>query len=120
MQSEALRDLVVEALDDLKGKDIRKLDVRDLTDIADYMVIASGTSDRHVKALADSVRERALEQGLKPIGTEGEETGEWVLVDFGDVLVHVMQQQTREFYDLEKLWGEDLVRMVRAQRERGE
>jgi ribosome-associated protein len=120
MQSEVLRDLVVEALDDLKGKDIRKLDVRDLTDIADYMVIASGTSDRHVKALADNVRERALEQGVKPLGTEGEDSGEWVLVDFGDVLVHVMQQQTREFYDLEKLWGEDLVRMVRAQRERGE
>jgi len=103
---EALRDLVTEALEDRKGQKILALDVRQLTSIADIMVIASGTSNRHVKALVDSVVAAASAAGNKPIGVEGLETNEWVLVDLGDVLVHVMQSEPRAFYDLERLWSE--------------
>ena len=92
------------ALEDLKGVDLRAIDVRSLTQITDWMLICTGTSNRHVKALAESVIEKAKAAGLRPKGIEGLEVGEWVLVDLGDVLVHVMQAQTRAFYQLEKLW----------------
>lgn len=92
------------ALDDLKANDVRTLDVRKITSIADYMVVASGRSDRHVRSLADSVVTQAKNIGVRPLGVEGEQEGEWVLVDLGDVIVHVMQPRTREFYSLEKLW----------------
>ena len=105
MNSEALTDLVVEALDDVKAKDIVRLDVRDMTVVTDYMVIASGTSNRHVKALVDNVAEKAKAAGSRPIGIEGEDGGEWVLLDLGDTLVHVMLPKVREFYNLEKLWS---------------
>lgn len=105
MNSEQLSELVVEALEDVKGVDIVKLDVRDLTTVTDYMVVASGTSNRHVKALADAVAEKAREAGHRPTGIEGEEGGEWVLLDLGDTLVHVMLPRVREFYNLEKLWS---------------
>jgi ribosome-associated protein len=105
MNSEQLTDLVVEALDDIKGKDIVKLDVRDRTTVTDYMVVASGTSTRHVQALVDNVIEKATEAGHKPIGVEGESGGEWVLLDLQDTLVHVMLPKVREFYNLEKLWS---------------
>jgi ribosome-associated protein len=104
MDSEPLKDLVVEALDDLKAVNIVSLDVSDLTDIMDYMVIASGTSSRHVKSLADNVSMEAKQQGMRPLGIEGQDAGEWVLVDFGDVVVHLMLPATRDFYDLERLW----------------
>ena len=78
--------------------------MREITSVADNMVIASGTSNRHVKALADSVADAAKSAGFPPIGTEGENTGEWILVDLGDVIVHLMLPATREFYDLERLW----------------
>lgn len=104
MQSEATRDLVVAALDDAKGQDLKVLDVRDLTSITDWMILVSGRSDRHVKALADAVLERGREAGLRPLGVEGQQGGEWVLVDFGDVLLHVMLPRVRDFYNLEKLW----------------
>jgi ribosome-associated protein len=103
---EALRDCAIEALEDRKGQKILALDVRRLTSIADIMVIVSGTSNRHVKALVDSVVEAATAAGCKPIGVEGLETNEWVLVDLGDVLVHVMQAEPRAHYDLERLWSE--------------
>ncbi|MEJ2130562.1 MAG: ribosome silencing factor [Gammaproteobacteria bacterium] len=104
MTPTALRDTVVQALEDLKGRDVVALDVSHVTDVMDFMVIASGTSNRHVKALVDSVVESSKERGVRPMGIEGRETAEWVLVDLGDVVVHVMQPRAREFYDLERLW----------------
>lgn len=105
MNAEELKALVLNALEDLKGEDITVLDVRDLTGVTDYMVICSGTSNRHVKSLANNVVMEAKHQGNPAIGVEGENAGEWVLVDFGDIVVHVMQPQTRLFYDLERLWS---------------
>jgi len=104
MESEQLIQLVVAALDDMKAVNIVTLDVTALTDVMDYMVIASGTSNRHVKSLARHVSVEAKKQGIAPMGMEGEDAGEWVLVDFGDVVVHVMLPATRDFYDLERLW----------------
>lgn len=100
----SLLDIVLHALDELKAKNVASLDVKELTSIADNMVIASGTSTRHVKALADNVIEQAKDNGFRPIGVEGTEGADWVLVDLGDVIVHIMQQSTREYYDLERLW----------------
>lgn len=105
MNSEKLADLVIDALDDVKAKDIVKLDVRNMTTVTDYMVVASGTSNRHVKALVDNVAEKAKASGHRPIGIEGEEGGEWVLLDLQDMLVHVMLPKVRDFYNLEKLWS---------------
>ena len=105
MNSETLCDLVVEALAEVKAQDIVKLDVSKMTTVTDYMVVASGTSNRHVKALADAVAEKAKQAGHRPAGVEGEEGSEWVLLDLGDTLVHVMLPRVREFYNLEKLWS---------------
>ncbi len=105
MNSEQLSELVIEALDDVKAKEIVRLDVRDMTTVTDYMIVASGTSNRHVKALVDNVTEKAREAGHRPIGVEGEDGGEWVLLDLQDTLVHVMLPKVREFYNLEKLWS---------------
>ncbi|MDD5035422.1 MAG: ribosome silencing factor [Methylococcaceae bacterium] len=107
MQSNELLTLVLAALDDGKGNDIRVIDVRGKTSITDYMIIASGTSERHVVSLADRVVERAKQECIVPLGVEGQNTGEWVLVDLGDAIIHVMKPQTREFYQLEKLWQGD-------------
>ncbi len=104
MTPEALRDLVVDTLEDLKGRDLVTLPVAELTDITDYMILASGTSNRHVKSLVDKLVEAVKDAAHPPHGVEGRETNEWVLVDLGDVLVHVMQTETRKFYDLERLW----------------
>ncbi len=105
MNSEQLSELVVDALDDIKAKDVVRLDVRDMTTVTDYMVVASGTSNRHVKALVDNVAEKAKAAGHRPIGVDGEDGGEWVLLDLQDTLVHVMLPKVREFYNLEKLWS---------------
>lgn len=105
MNSEELSALVVDALDDVKAKDIVTLDVRNMTSVTDYMIVASGTSNRHVKALIESVAEKARAAGHRPIGIEGEEGSEWVLLDLQDALVHVMLPKVREFYNLEKLWS---------------
>lgn len=105
MQTEALAERVVAALDDLKGVDVCQIDVRGKTSITDVLVIATGTSERHVRALADRVVERAREDGVKPLGVEGERGGDWLLIDLGDVVVHVMSREKRDFYNLEKLWS---------------
>ena len=102
--TERLRDVVIDALDGLKAKDVQEIDVRGKSSVADLMVVASGTSTRHVKSLADEVVKKAKQSGLPPIGVEGQREGEWVLVDLGDVIVHVMLPRTREFYGLERLW----------------
>lgn len=99
--------LVVGALEDLKGVDIRCMDVRGITTIADWMIIASGNSGRHVKSLAESVTRAARVAGLPVIGVEGERDGEWVLIDLGDIIVHVLLPRVRDFYKLEKLWDHD-------------
>jgi ribosome-associated protein len=104
MESEQFAHYIVAALDDLKAVNTVTLDVRPLTDVMDFMVITSGTSNRHVKSLASHASVEAKKQGMAPMGTEGEDAGEWVLVDFGDVVVHVMLPATRDFYDLERLW----------------
>jgi ribosome-associated protein len=109
MQPEELRDIIVQALEDLKAVDVRVLDVRNVTVITDIMVIASGTSDRHVKSLAHNVLDKAKEYGARPLGVEGEDGGEWVLVDLHDVVVHIMLPRVRDFYNLEKLWSMDAV-----------
>ncbi len=104
MQTDELKQLAWQALEDRKGLDIAEYDVRGMTTVTDIMLIASGTSDRHVKSLADAVVMACKKAGSPPLGVEGEREGEWVLVDLGDVVVHVMQPRIREFYALEKLW----------------
>ncbi len=99
-----VRKHVIDALDELKAKDVREIDVRGKTSIADLLVIASGTSARHVKSIADEVVKFAKKAGVMPLGVEGEQEAEWVLVDLGDVIVHVMLPRIREFYGLERLW----------------
>ena len=116
--TEELKANVLAALEDAKANDVRQLDVRRLTDITDWMVVASGTSTRHVVALADHVRTQVKAQGLSPIGTEGESGSDWVLLDYGDVVVHLMLPDTRGFYDLEGLWDDRLSRVVQLTRER--
>ena len=106
MNADEIKALVLQALDDLKGKNIVTLDVREMTDITDYMVICTGTSNRHVKSLADNVALTLKQHGCQAIGIEGvDQAAEWVLVDFGEVVVHVMLPDTRDFYDLERLWS---------------
>jgi ribosome-associated protein len=100
----SLDQIVAGALDDLKAVDIHVLDVRHLTTVTDTMVVASGRSDRHVRAIAGAVVEQCKKAGFRPIGVEGERSGEWVLVDLADLVVHVMLPRVREFYNLEKLW----------------
>jgi ribosome-associated protein len=99
-----LQQIVLDALAELKAVDVRAMDVRGITDITDVMVVASGTSDRHVKSIADRVLQRCKEAGFRPFGLEGERDGEWVLVDLQDLVLHVMLPRVREFYALEKLW----------------
>ncbi|PWV59342.1 ribosome silencing factor [Plasticicumulans acidivorans] len=105
LQLEELKNVVVDALEEVKGVDLKVLDVRGKASFADLMVIVTGTSDRHVKALAGKVQEKCREAGEKPIGVEGERDGQWVLIDFGDVVVHVFTAQQRDYYNLEKLWA---------------
>ncbi|MBK1853153.1 MULTISPECIES: ribosome silencing factor [unclassified Marinobacter] len=104
MQAEQLKDLIVNALEDVKAQDISVIDVRDRTSVTDFMVLASGTSNRHVKSLADSVVVDAKEKGVRVSSVEGGGGSDWILVDMGDVIVHVMLPATREFYDLERFW----------------
>lgn len=105
MQAEEMLKIVKEVLDERKGQFITVLDVKDKTSFTDYMVLVTGTSTRHVKSLCDHVAEKLVEQGVVPLGLEGDMSSDWVLLDLGDVIVHAMTAQAREFYQLEKLWS---------------
>lgn len=105
MQAKALQTFVVDKIDDLKGQDIITLDVQGKSSITDYMVICTGTSSRHVVSIADHVAQESRAAGTIPLGVEGENSGDWVVVDLGDVIVHVMQEDSRRLYELEKLWS---------------
>ena len=106
MELEAMKQAVISALEDIKAKDIAVLKVSHLTNMTDYMIVATGDSNRQTKALANNVVVKLKELGAEVIGVEGEDSGEWVLVDLGQVVVHIMQPSTREHYSLEQLWGE--------------
>lgn len=112
-----LRQRVLTALEELKAKDVREIDVRGKTSIADLLIIASGTSTRHVKSIADEVVRYAKQAGMMPLGVEGQREAEWVLVDLGDIVVHVMLPRIREFYGLERLWtvGDDMPAAANAE-----
>jgi ribosome-associated protein len=110
----SLKSVVIEALADMKALEVKVLDVRGLTDIADFMVIASGTSDRHVRSVAQRVVEKTKEAGFRPHGVEGQQDSDWVLIDLHELIVHVMLPRVREFYGLEKLW--DMTATKRAAR----
>lgn len=105
MTIDELKKIAIDALEDLKAEDISVLDVRDKTTVTDWVIIATGSSSRHVRSIANNVVIEAKNSGKPALGVEGEDDGEWVLVDLGDVIVHVMQQNVREFYDLESLWS---------------
>jgi ribosome-associated protein len=109
LQAEAIKKVALQALEGLKAENIQVIDVRIQASFTDYMIFASGKSSRHVKSIAREVIDAAKLAKMPPLGVEGEDVGEWVLVDLGDVVVHVMLPDTRLFYDLEKLWGEELV-----------
>lgn len=120
-RAEEIKDIAVAVLHDMKAQEIEVLDVTRLTDVTDYMVIASGTSNRHIRSIAGRLREQVREQsGVRPIGVEGETEGEWVLIDFGDVVVHIMHPQTRKFYDLERLWSREVEELIRMNRDNPE
>lgn len=104
LESDALRQYAIHILDENKAVDIKDIDVTDLTNVTDHMIICSATSSRHSSALADKLIRGLRDQGVRPIGVEGQEEGEWILVDLGDAVVHIMLQAQRDFYDLEKLW----------------
>ena len=115
--SSGILHLILDVLDEAKAEDIRQLDVRKLTDITDFMVIASGTSHRHVHSMAERVREATRQRQLRPIGIEGEAENDWILMDYADVVVHLMMPQVREFYSLERLWNDHLGEMVQHRRD---
>ncbi|CAM3609907.1 MULTISPECIES: ribosome silencing factor [Halomonas] len=106
MHIDTLKSLAVDALEELKARDITHLDVSKLTEVTDLMLIASGTSTRHVAAIAQNVVEKAKAAGLRPLGVEGGDNADWVLVDLGDIVVHVMMPEARLLYDLERLWAD--------------
>ena len=114
MDLRRLQRLVIDALEDVKGHDIKVFDTSKMTDLFDRVVVVSGTSNRQTRALASHVRDRVKEAGGDVISVEGEDTGEWVLVDLGDVVVHVMQPAIRQYYNLEEIWGGKPVRVKLA------
>lgn len=105
LQGKELQDFVIDKIDDLKGQDIIAIDVQGKSSITDCMIICTGTSTRHVASIADHVVQESRAAGMLPLGVEGEATADWVVVDLGDVIVHVMQEESRRLYELEKLWG---------------
>lgn len=111
MELRKLQRIVIDALEDVKAQDIRVFNTSQLTELFDRVIVASGTSNRQTKALAAHVRDKAKEAGLESVRVEGEESGEWVLVDLGDVVVHIMQPAIRQYYNLEEIWGGKPVRV---------
>ncbi len=105
MKVKALETLIIDTLHDIKATDIVVIDVKQLTDIADYMIVCTGNSSRHVKSIANRIIENVKQQQCRPLGIEGEDDGEWILIDLCDIIVHIMQPKTRLFYSLEKLWS---------------
>lgn len=105
MQGKRLQEFVIDKIDDLKGQDIVSLDVQGKSSITDCMIICTGTSTRHVASIADHVVQESRAAGLAPLGVEGKNIADWVVVDLGEVIVHVMQEESRQLYELEKLWG---------------
>ncbi|PKH20520.1 ribosome silencing factor [Enterobacterales bacterium CwR94] len=105
MEGKALQDFVVDKIDDLKGQDIVALNVQGKSSITDCMIICTGTSTRHVLSIAEHVMQESRQAGLKPLGIEGQSAADWVVVDLGEVIVHVMQEDSRQLYELEKLWS---------------
>lgn len=105
MQGEQLKDFLADKADDMKAQDIITLDVKGKSSVTDYMVICTGTSKRHVASIADHIAIESKKEGIEPLGVDGEQEGEWVVVDMGSTMVHVMQEEHRELYQLEKLWG---------------
>lgn len=108
-------DVISKVLEDAKALDVIVFEVSKLTSISDYMIIASGRSSRQVNSMAEKVVEAAKENGLKPLGTEGKKEGDWVLVDLGDIIVHIMHPDTREYYQLEKLWSAETLQADQAE-----
>ncbi len=104
MSIDELEQLAVHALEELKGREISVVDVSEMTDVTSRLIIASGTSSRHVRSLAESVVMEAKRVGVPPLGREGEDSGEWVLIDLGDIVVHAMLPETRDYYNLEQFW----------------
>ena len=119
MQVGELRDLVVNALENMKALDIQVIDVQGKTAITDYFILASGTSDRHVKASAEAVAFQAKQAGEPALGTEGIDQGEWALIDLNGVVVHIMQQRVRDFYQIERLWSLDVPAAEKLAKQRG-
>ncbi|MBD8181879.1 ribosome silencing factor [Pantoea agglomerans] len=105
MQGKALQEFVIDKIDDLKGQDIVTIDVQGKSSITDFMIICTGTSTRHVTSIAEHVEQESRLAGLMSLGIEGKSAADWVVVDLGDVIVHVMQEESRQLYELEKLWG---------------
>jgi ribosome-associated protein len=114
MEAEQLRQIAEQALEEIKARDVVTLDTRKFTALFDYMIVASADSARQTKALARNISEKIKEAGGNVLGVEGEQSGEWVLVDLGDVIVHIMQPAIRDYYNLEQLWGGDVPRRVSA------
>jgi ribosome-associated protein len=119
MTVDELKQLAIDALEDMKAEDITVLDVKGKTTVTDWVIVATGSSSRHVKSIANNVIVEAKKANRTPLGSEGEEDGEWVLVDLGDVIVHVMQKQVRKFYDLESLWSVDVAHRQKLDQEQG-
>ena len=114
MVKTTLTELVQDELENMKAQDVKTIDVSEMTTVTDTMIIASGTSDRHTQAIAQSVVERAKKAGYQPLGVEGQRDGEWILVDLGDLIVHIMLPRTRDFYNLERLWSHPDLQKISA------